>query len=84
MLQDTANAVQLGYHMEKLIFDLADTHFFFNDLEVTTKIFTSTLKSLLVYVLPLAYMAKLKLRSHAKLHMASVLICLIGPGACDG
>nr|XP_053652509.1 eyes absent homolog 1-like isoform X6 [Cherax quadricarinatus] len=31
--KDTANAVQLGYHMEKLIFDLADTHFFFNDLE---------------------------------------------------
>lgn len=34
LFQDTANAVQLGYHMEKLIFDLADTHFFFNDLEV--------------------------------------------------
>nr|XP_045585883.1 eyes absent homolog 2-like [Procambarus clarkii] len=33
LFQDTANAVQLGYHMEKLIFDLADTHFFFNDLE---------------------------------------------------
>ncbi|CAL4063224.1 unnamed protein product [Meganyctiphanes norvegica] len=31
--KDQGNAIQLGYHMEKLIFDLADTHFFFNDLE---------------------------------------------------
>lgn len=32
--KDVQNVVQLGYRMEELIFSLADTHFFFNDVEV--------------------------------------------------
>uniref|UniRef100_A0A8D8ZI49 Eyes absent homolog n=2 Tax=Cacopsylla melanoneura TaxID=428564 RepID=A0A8D8ZI49_9HEMI len=31
--KDVQNVVQLGYRMEELIFSLADTHFFFNDVE---------------------------------------------------
>ncbi|KAL7644359.1 UNVERIFIED_CONTAM: hypothetical protein RMT77_005186 [Armadillidium vulgare] len=31
--KDIDNSISLGYVMEKLIFDLADSHFFFNDLE---------------------------------------------------
>ena len=31
--KDPNIAAQLGYRMEKLIFDMADTHFFFNDVE---------------------------------------------------
>ena len=32
-LQDGQLSVQLGFRMEELIFNLADTHFFFNDVE---------------------------------------------------
>lgn len=32
--QDTQQIVQLGFRMEEMIFSLADTHFFFNDVEV--------------------------------------------------
>ena len=33
--QDPQSSVQLGLRMEEMIFGLADTHFFFNDLEVS-------------------------------------------------
>lgn len=32
--KDVQSVVQLGYRMEELIFSLADTHLFFNDVEV--------------------------------------------------
>ena len=32
--QDAPNSVSLGLRMEEMIFNLADTHLFFNDLEV--------------------------------------------------
>ena len=32
--QDPPSSVNLGLKMEEMIFNLADTHFFFNDLEV--------------------------------------------------
>lgn len=31
--KDPTLAAQLGYRMEEMIFTLADTHFFFNDIE---------------------------------------------------
>ena len=34
IFQDPQSSVQLGLRMEEMIFGLADTHFFFNDLEV--------------------------------------------------
>lgn len=34
-LQDPPTSVSLGLRMEEMIFNLADTHFFFNDLEVS-------------------------------------------------
>lgn len=34
VLQDPQQTVQLGLRMEEMIFNLADTHLFFNDLEV--------------------------------------------------
>ena len=34
MMQDGPTSMQLGMAMEELIFNLSDTHFFFNDLEV--------------------------------------------------
>jgi hypothetical protein len=34
LLQDTHSVVQLGFRMEEMVFNLADTHFFFNDVEV--------------------------------------------------
>lgn len=34
MVQDPATVLNLGLQMEELIFELADTHLFFNDLEV--------------------------------------------------
>lgn len=33
-VQDPATVLNLGLQMEELIFELADTHLFFNDLEV--------------------------------------------------
>lgn len=33
--QDPPTSVSLGLRMEEMIFNLADTHFFFNDLEVS-------------------------------------------------
>lgn len=36
-------AVTLGLRMEEMIFNLADTHLFFNDLEVRTKDFNMTI-----------------------------------------
>lgn len=33
-VQDTHTVVQLGFRMEEMVFNLADTHFFFNDVEV--------------------------------------------------
>lgn len=36
MLQDPPNSVSLGLRMEEMIFNLADSHLFFNDLEVST------------------------------------------------
>lgn len=33
-IQDPATVLNLGLQMEELIFELADTHLFFNDLEV--------------------------------------------------
>lgn len=32
--QDTTTSVRIGLMMEEMIFNLADTHLFFNDLEV--------------------------------------------------
>lgn len=49
LLQDAPNSVSLGLRMEEMIFNLADSHLFFNDLEVRTlpatrqKIFISAL-----------------------------------------
>ncbi|CAH1126528.1 unnamed protein product [Ceutorhynchus assimilis] len=31
--KDTQNVVQLGFKMEEMVFNLSDTHFFFNDIE---------------------------------------------------
>lgn len=31
--QDTNGVIQLGFKMEELVFNLADTHLFFNDVE---------------------------------------------------
>lgn len=36
-VQDPATVLNLGLQMEELIFELADTHLFFNDLEVSVK-----------------------------------------------
>ena len=36
IFQDAPNSVSLGLRMEEMIFNLADTHLFFNDLEVRT------------------------------------------------
>lgn len=33
-MQDPATVLKMGLQMEELIFELADTHLFFNDLEV--------------------------------------------------
>lgn len=33
-MQDAPSSVQYGLGMEEMIFNLADSHFFFNDLEV--------------------------------------------------
>lgn len=35
LFQDPPMAVTLGLRMEEMIFNLADTHLFFNDLEVS-------------------------------------------------
>lgn len=35
LLQDAPASVSLGLRMEEMIFNLADTHVFFNDLEVS-------------------------------------------------
>lgn len=35
IFQDPQQTVQLGLRMEEMIFNLADTHLFFNDLEVS-------------------------------------------------
>ena len=35
LFQDAQNVVQLGFKMEEMVFNLADTHFFFNDIEVS-------------------------------------------------
>jgi hypothetical protein len=32
--QDAQSVVQLGFRMEEMVFNLADTHLFFNDVEV--------------------------------------------------
>ena len=45
VLQDPATAVSLGLRMEEMIFTLADTNLFFNDLEVRFLINTSTCTS---------------------------------------
>ena len=37
ILQEPQASVQLGLRMEEMIFNLADTHLFFNDLEVSSK-----------------------------------------------
>lgn len=34
VVQEPATILNLGLQMEELIFELADTHLFFNDLEV--------------------------------------------------
>jgi len=49
LLQDTHSVVQLGFRMEEMVFNLADTHFFFNDVEVC-----NTLHCLFVVVCLLA------------------------------
>lgn len=41
--QDPPTSVSLGLRMEEMIFNLADTHLFFNDLEVSSNWFTHTL-----------------------------------------
>ncbi len=37
-IQDSATVLNLGLQMEELIFELADTHLFFNDLEVSKSV----------------------------------------------
>lgn len=39
-VQDPATVLNLGLQMEELIFELADTHLFFNDLEVCSDCLT--------------------------------------------
>lgn len=36
-MQDVPKSINLGVAMEELIYNLADIHFFFNDLEVRAK-----------------------------------------------
>ena len=38
--QDPPGSVSLGLRMEEMIFNLADTHLFFNDLEVSKRYLT--------------------------------------------
>ena len=38
MFQDPPSSVSLGLRMEEMIFNLADTHLFFNDLEVSSRL----------------------------------------------
>ena len=38
MFQDPPSSVSLGLRMEEMIFNLADTHLFFNDLEVSASL----------------------------------------------
>ncbi len=37
IFQDAQSTVQLGYRIEDLIFKLADTHLFFNEIEVSRR-----------------------------------------------
>ena len=39
VFQDPPGSVSLGLRMEEMIFNLADTHLFFNDLEVSFNLF---------------------------------------------
>lgn len=47
--QDTTTSVRIGLMMEEMIFNLADTHLFFNDLEVSTPRSLSQLPGLLLF-----------------------------------
>jgi hypothetical protein len=47
--QDTTTSVRIGLMMEEMIFNLADTHLFFNDLEVSTQHSLSQLLGLLMF-----------------------------------
>jgi len=38
VFQDPPGSVSLGLRMEEMIFNMADTHLFFNDLEVRTSV----------------------------------------------
>lgn len=41
--KDPALLAQVAYRMEEMIFNLADTHFFFNDVEVLLRAYTFSL-----------------------------------------
>lgn len=49
-LQDTTTSVRIGLMMEEMIFNLADTHLFFNDLEVWTCLFYLTSFSVIIFM----------------------------------
>ena len=46
--QDAPNSVSLGLRMEEMIFNLADTHLFFNDLEVRLRVLISSVSHSLI------------------------------------
>lgn len=49
-LQDAPMAVTLGLRMEEMIFNLADTHLFFNDLEVMCHVLAILLSLLSFFI----------------------------------
>lgn len=48
--QDTTTSVRIGLMMEEMIFNLADTHLFFNDLEVCSSLFYLTSLCLIICI----------------------------------
>lgn len=48
--QDTTTSVRIGLMMEEMIFNLADTHLFFNDLEVCGCLFYLTSFSVIIFM----------------------------------
>ena len=40
--KDSATLTQLGYRMEEILFYIADTHFFYNDIEVRQQFFSKS------------------------------------------
>lgn len=55
IFQDPPTSVSLGLRMEEMIFNLADTHLFFNDLEVRLFVLFSSLGFLYLRYVPVMH-----------------------------